>query len=144
MSICSLVYMTVTLDVSCAVFSEGQPCPEKYLQQSCIHFRRVWYVIGCWSENWYGAKAYCLSKGGNLAILNSDEKRFAILNVVVERKLFQQCGWLYIGLRQEDWWIQHKHGNGTFIIVAIKYSPESLRVFVCLSVFACVYFCTIT
>ena len=62
-------------------------------------------MIGCSSENWYHVKAHCAQRGGTLAILNTDKKRIAILNLIVERKLFHDCGWLYIGLRKEDWWI---------------------------------------
>ena len=81
-----------------SLVSDKKVCPEKHFRQACVEYQNIWFVIICRSENWYEAKAFCLELGGNLAILNTNEKRLAILTVIVERKLFRQCGWLYIGL----------------------------------------------
>ena len=69
-------------------------------------------MIICRSHNWFEAKAYCHEIGGYLGKLDSNEKILDIISVIVERKLYKTCGLLYIGLRQEDWWIEHNPDYG--------------------------------
>ena len=91
--------------------SGAADCPVTYLTQACIELEGQQYVIGCKAKNWYDARIYCYKLGGDLAIIDTQIKINTILEYVTHRGLFDKCGWLFVGLRKEEWVIR-KAGVG--------------------------------
>ena len=77
------------------------------------------YVIGCTSNNWYDARIYCEGLGGDLAIMDTQNKINTVLEYVAHRGLYDKCGWLFIGLRKEEWMADTSDGGNITCIMLI-------------------------
>ena len=82
---------------------EGSTCPVRKLPQVCIKHKGHIYITGCHSNNWYDARIFCQKHGGDLAIIDTEEKIRLILDYVHHNKMYDTCSWLFIGLRKEEW-----------------------------------------
>ena len=81
----------------------GISCPLKNFPQACIQHADGMFIVGCHSRNWYQARMICQDFGGDLAIIDTDDKMKFIMDYLQNYLIYDTCSWLFIGLRKEDW-----------------------------------------